>query len=276
MSGQRYQAPVHLSSQTALLAIFSSSQEHKRLINNLWVILDCFFTSSAFGPVTITSLLDYWNSLPSVLLASALTPVFSTADKRIPARQIIKPSNGSPSHFKINSWESSGGPVVGTWVSGPGSIPGLGTRIPQAVLHEQKNKKKKQTNDEVLTGSYNLIHCYFSHFSFCSPLFAHGRHSSASEPLGLQFSIHMVCSLISLRFLFASHLVRLFPLPVFLYQFCCCCYIFLVYLMYCLFFPLGTWRGNFYLFCSLLYLQHLDLLHSMCSTQEIRPCSWHR
>ena len=153
MSGQRYQAPVHLSSQTALLAIFFSSQEHKRLINNLWVILDCFFTSSAFGPVTITSLLDYWNSLPSVLLASALTPVFSTADKRIPVRQIIKPSNGSPSHFKINSWESSGGPVVGTQVSGPGSIPGLGTRIPQAVLHDQKTKRKNKRRMKSLQGA---------------------------------------------------------------------------------------------------------------------------
>ena len=45
------------------------------------------------------------------------------------------------------SWEFPGVPVVRTLVfrtsaEGPGSIPGRGTKIPQAVWHNQKQKKK--------------------------------------------------------------------------------------------------------------------------------------
>ena len=164
------------------------------------------------GQVTITFLLDYWNSLPSGLLASALAPIFSTADRR--TLQWV------PISFK----------------------------------------------DELLTVSYmalhNLTHCYFPTFVFCYPLLPHGRHASTSGPLCLRFNIHMVRSLTSFRFLFKGHLVRHSPLPIFIYCFSCS-YILLIYLCIVCFPPLER-----YLFCSLMYPQHLDLAHSRCSTNR--------
>ena len=45
------------------------------------------------------------------------------------------------------SWEFPGSPVVRTahtlTAKDPGSVPGQGTKIPQAALHRQKKKKKK-------------------------------------------------------------------------------------------------------------------------------------
>ena len=49
-------------------------------------------------------------------------------------------------HKKILSWEFPGGPVVRTrrfHCCGLSSIPGQGTKIPQAAWHGQKKKKKK-------------------------------------------------------------------------------------------------------------------------------------
>ena len=48
---------------------------------------------------------------------------------------------------KKNLREFPGGPVLRTphfHCQGPGSIPGQGTKIPQAAQHDQKRKKKKK------------------------------------------------------------------------------------------------------------------------------------
>ena len=82
------------------------------------------------------------------------------AHRSLVPRPGIEPGPAALGAWRLNHWTSREvsklrfreGSTLAFTVEGPGSIPGGGTKIPQAVQYEQKERKKERNITETLLG----------------------------------------------------------------------------------------------------------------------------